>query len=289
MLQTAVKQTFQPGDNWFYMKLYMGPATMEQWIALVLPKLIEALRPAVSDLQFFYIRYRDPHYHLRLRIFEGDLLDIQRITQTLSFLSKQYIDESLIWTREICPYERELDRYQPDIEVFEKAFYFDTICWMQIIKNIHIGDYHENNRWIPAFLSINAYLQLLNTDGKRLDFLSWIADSFRIEFEAGRTLKAQVDRKYRIMEQQIASIFQSCVSGNQQIDSYLGRRDTEIRELFLPYMESDPDYLLQNGGQGLAGLIHMSLNRGLRSRHREQELVLYDFMVRQLKSQIARE
>ena len=63
------QRTFIIGDNWLYYKIYTGAKTSE----LI---LTESIRPVVEELlknniiqKWFFIRYSDPHYHIRIRIY----------------------------------------------------------------------------------------------------------------------------------------------------------------------------------------------------------------------------
>ncbi|MFD7643990.1 lantibiotic dehydratase [Kitasatospora sp. NPDC059795] len=59
-----------PGSDWLYLKAYGSWRGQDQLVRSLVPELAEAARQTGAD-RWFFIRYRDPDYHLRLR-FHGD-------------------------------------------------------------------------------------------------------------------------------------------------------------------------------------------------------------------------
>jgi hypothetical protein len=63
-----VVRRFPPGSEWLYAKLYTGAATADQVLRQVVRPVTEAaLRCGAAD-GWFFIRYGDPDWHLRLRL-----------------------------------------------------------------------------------------------------------------------------------------------------------------------------------------------------------------------------
>lgn len=64
-------RSFSPGSEWLYAKLYTGTATADRLLkSVVRPVVSDAMRSGASD-GWFFIRYSDPHWHLRVR-FHGE-------------------------------------------------------------------------------------------------------------------------------------------------------------------------------------------------------------------------
>ncbi|MGW4382953.1 lantibiotic dehydratase [Kitasatospora sp. NPDC004531] len=72
-----------PGSDWLYLKAYGSWRGQDQLVRTLVPELAEAARQTGAD-RWFFIRYRDPAYHLRLR-FHGDPTTLWQ--QTLPRLS----------------------------------------------------------------------------------------------------------------------------------------------------------------------------------------------------------
>jgi hypothetical protein len=96
-------------------------------------------------------------------------------------------------------------------------------------------------------------------------------------------MKGQLDEKYRKMSGDFSGVI-----GAVQVDSVpdLGLDNTKriIQELQSSFGNSAALF----ESDLLPDLIHMSLNRAFRTRHRLQELVVYDFMRRYYESMKAR-
>src|SRR5262249_22636366 len=60
-------RTFPPGSEWLYVKLYTGPATLDQLLRDVIQPLVDGVLQTGAADRWYFIRYGDPHWHLRLR------------------------------------------------------------------------------------------------------------------------------------------------------------------------------------------------------------------------------
>ncbi|MCB1643781.1 MAG: lantibiotic dehydratase, partial [Xanthomonadales bacterium] len=100
-----------PGSDWLYLRLHGSPQTLDRLLALTLAPLAEQLRQQGHCNSWFYIRYGDPDWHLRLRFqgqpqrLLGDLLP--RLHACLD----QLVTERQLSRVEIGSYQRELERY----------------------------------------------------------------------------------------------------------------------------------------------------------------------------------
>ena len=64
-------RSYPPGSEWLYLKLYAGPSTVDRILCALRP-LTESPHALEAADRWFFIRYADPHWHLRLR-FTGSL------------------------------------------------------------------------------------------------------------------------------------------------------------------------------------------------------------------------
>ncbi len=65
---TPIVRSFPPGSEWLYAKLYVGSATADRVLRQVIrPVVGEALGSGAAE-GWFFIRYGDPDWHLRLRL-----------------------------------------------------------------------------------------------------------------------------------------------------------------------------------------------------------------------------
>ena len=106
-----IKKRFYPGQDWLYLKLYMGPETAEEWLCFNLPLVIRELNQIMPGYQYFFVRYLDPDFHIRLRIRLPHHGDFAKALDLINLHSALFLRQGLIWKVEIATYERETERY----------------------------------------------------------------------------------------------------------------------------------------------------------------------------------
>src|SRR5262249_34676440 len=60
-------RSFPPGSEWLYAKLYTGPAAVDQVLRDVVKPVVQKVMHSGAADRWFFIRYGDPDWHLRLR------------------------------------------------------------------------------------------------------------------------------------------------------------------------------------------------------------------------------
>ena len=153
-----------PGSDWLYLKLY-GPASSQN--ALLRGMVRDLARLAVnSNLaeRWFFLRYRDPATHLRIR-FGGrprDLLErlLPEIASTISY----HIDEGECTRWQIDTYSREVERYggPAAIDVVENIFCADSDAVLDLLASDAVQR-HVDPTTVAA-LSIDALLESLGLE-----------------------------------------------------------------------------------------------------------------------------
>ncbi|MFJ9772913.1 lantibiotic dehydratase [Kitasatospora sp. NPDC101157] len=84
---TAPVPRYLPGGDWSFLQLYAGPERQDEIIAGPLLDLVAQLRGEGLLDRWFYLRYADPHPHLRLRV--------------RSTAAPQALDRLLAWGRDL--------------------------------------------------------------------------------------------------------------------------------------------------------------------------------------------
>ena len=117
---------------------------------------------------WFFIRYADPKFHIRLR-FKGDREQIvEQVIPALHHWTRQLIDERFIQEITLSPYEREIERYggKALIDFAETVFHVDSssvVHLLSVIKSKKISLADE----VIAALSLIDYLKGLGLDSKQ--------------------------------------------------------------------------------------------------------------------------
>lgn len=119
-----------PGSEWIYIKI-SGFDCMEKWIG---KSMFPWCQKAISNgkaKKYFFIRYKDPFFHIRLRI--QQIGSNSLFYDVISWLNDS-ISSNKIQFYEISAYERELERYggKLGVELAETVFYFDSMIISQL-------------------------------------------------------------------------------------------------------------------------------------------------------------
>jgi len=284
-----IKRSFYPGEEWVYMKLYMGPETAEEWICNYLPGIIESIQMDISKTQFYYIRFLDPDFHIRLRVYIPHKKHFGHIVDLVNMHSGVMLEQGLIWKLEVCTYEREIERYSAErIEVFERAFFIDSEFWLKILPWIESQNNSEDLRWKIALLSTYRYYRDLIKDPEEIiRIMSKIVQFLKQEQKPGRVLLFQIDQKFRRIRDDLTPFMEEELRLFPQLEVLLNDRTNRLVGLFEPFHDGDYCFTWSKADQNFADLVHMSLNRVLRSKHRMQEFVIYYYLVKLMKTQLA--
>lgn len=120
------------GSDWLYIKFF-GVANEDRFIYKTIGNEMDKLIKENIIDKYYYIRYADPYRQIRLRMNGKKIFNnIQKIVR---FCNEQ-VKLNRITKYEICPYEREINRYGGIIatEIAEKIFFRDTEFINEILK-----------------------------------------------------------------------------------------------------------------------------------------------------------
>lgn len=149
---TTVRRRFPPGSNWLYLKAYCGPAAADTVVN-------RAIQPVLDGERWFFVRYGDPDWHVRVRI-EGDSSRLMEVVQPRLLGALAPLEaEGRVWRVQLDTYEREVERYGGDrgIVVAEKGFCADTVAVANILALLE-GDAAADARWRLALAGIHLLL-----------------------------------------------------------------------------------------------------------------------------------
>jgi len=290
----AIRRSFPPGSEWLYVKLYTGTSTADGLLRdIVGPMVREALASGAAD-SWFFIRYGDPEWHLRVRL-HGDPAALHgQVLPALHESLAAFLADGRLWKVQLDTYDREVERYggPEGIEIAERLFRADSDTVLEIVEMIE-GDEGADIRWRLALLGCDLLLSDLGlTPEARRTALGHLRTSFLKEFNGGKALRVQLDQKLRTERRSLSALLE----GGSGVDEILApaldvlaRRSQaivpiaeELRQreaagrLTVPVAEMSTSY------------VHMFVNRIIRSAARAHELVLYDFLHQLHESREAR-
>lgn len=287
-----INRRFGPGSEWVYFKLYCGTTSADRILEENIALIIDELKKRDIIDKWFFIRYSDPHFHLRIRF---HLKNTEHIGECMRIINNSIVQlqlEGLIWRVQLDSYQREVERYgENTIELAESVFCADSEGFLQFLS-LTEGDGREEIRWLWGLRSANALLENFSLSlEQKAELLNAIKTSFANEFNMDKNLKLQINKKY---------------ADNRSMITTMMGDTSQIGKDFIPLLNVITEKSLQTEGfakkilelkmQGklmvslpdlLGSYLHMLLNRLFIADARAHELIVYDIMAKYYQSQIA--
>ena len=286
-------RTVHPGSVWLYAKLYAGTSGVDQILRSVAP-LIRRTTGAGAVDQWFFIRYGDPDWHLRLRLHGTPEKLAEEILPALQSTLAPLIGTGELWRLQLDTYEREIERYggPEGILIAEKLFSADSDAALGIIELLW-GDEGADARWRLALRGMDMLLDDLGLDLEaKLSLVKAARESFGREFRVDAGFEHQLGHKYRKERAAVEALLDREGDGDSTLAPglrLLDQRSRRIRAIASELRACEAAGRLTATVPELAqSFLHMHANRLLRSAARAQELVLYDFLARTYESRLAR-
>jgi thiopeptide-type bacteriocin biosynthesis protein len=288
-------RNLSPGSQWLFVKIYAGPSEVDRLLsAVVAPLVSDAFSAGLAD-RWFFLRYSDPEYHLRLRfrgeprVLHGDLL--VRLHQAL----EPWLHAGTVNRVQLDTYQPEIERYGGPLglDLAERIFHADSDAVLGVLALLE-GDAGAESRWQLALRSLEAMLDDFGLAwAEKRAFVArrrreygaefgadqagmkmWLSDRFR---HYRRTLDALWDRR-RDSTSAVAPGLEIWSSRSQRLRpiAHALRDAHEQGTLAAPLLDVIDSH------------VHMHVNRLARVAGRAHELVMFDFLDRHFASVEAR-
>lgn len=273
-----IDRVFLPGSEWLFYSIYCGESVADEILTKHLKPHIAILLKKGWIKKWFFIRYFDKHFHLRIRF---EVCEKQYMGEILSVFEKVFLKllkDRVLWRITIDTYNREIERYgKYTNDEMEELFYLDSSLILKFLSYI-IED--ESNRLALSISTLDIILSLYNFSlNEKLVFCESIRTAFHKEFNINKDAKIRLDRQYREKREFIDKLFTSNTSLNLEYFQKVKRSYNKEREHFDKIIQ-----LLKDKDQStslnhlVASQIHMSVNRIYSSNQRMNELYIYHFM-----------
>jgi len=273
---TAIQRDFMPGSEWLYLKVFLGENTTQQ-VLLVLNELFENMFQSTPDhrliRKWFFIRYKEGGNHIRIRVELVNERYFQEVYFAIMEILQPFVTQKLISNIQLDTYVREVERYgAARMELAEDLFAVDSRFCCNAFQLLQ-QDY-MNKDWLLVFWAVIDYLERMSKDKLvQLGFAERQLNFFLQEFD-DKAVKVQIDqlnRKYRGDIDQLKVQYQELLLWRKnEVDVIVSRQPIIWEERFL------------------GSMIHMLLNRYFHNQQRLHECLLYGFIVKALKTDIAR-
>ncbi len=287
-----MQRTFIIGDKWLYLKLYTGLKTADAIIAELIGSLSSNFIDDNLAEKWFFLRYNDPQFHLRWRISITDPEKIGTIITRVNKAIVPYLDNDMIYKVQAETYKREIERYGSNsIGIMEQLFWHNSMLVCNYLSQTKDSE-DEKNRWLFSMRAIDSFLNLFNYElDQKLRLLTIMANSYGKEFNIDSALISQLSDRYRANKKDIfnfmsltfddANAYEALLKVQHQFNIRSTKGVNEILKL-----ENDKQ-LAVSVDNLLISYIHMFMNRLFRSKQRLHEMVIYGFLFRYYRSQLA--
>ncbi|MBN8228494.1 lantibiotic dehydratase [Corallococcus macrosporus] len=292
---SRIERSFPPGSEWLYVKLYTGTALAERVLAeAVSPWVHQALASGAAS-QWFFLRYGDPDWHLRVRL-RGDPRRLHgEVLEHLHTLLGPLRKDGLVHRVQVDTYEREVERYGGDagIPLAEAWFHADSDAALELLGTV-AEEGGEDARWRLVLCGVDTVLTDLGLDLEgRCRLLEGLRQGYGQEFSVDGAVERRLGERFRKHRQELESLLWRPWPSEGLLAPGLAalRRRSERQAPVLARLRAcaDTGQLTQPLDRVAGSLVHMHTNRMLRTAARAQELVLYDLLHRLYASRLARE
>lgn len=283
------RRTYAPGSEWLYAKLYTGSATADQ--------ILDAIAPLVAEVpRWFFIRYADPHWHVRFRMHGAPAWLYGEVLPRLAELTRPMLDDGRMWRFQLDTYEREVERYggPVGIELSEQLFWADSACVVDLLGML-AGDAGIDARWRLTLRGLDQILEDLGFDlPTKLTLMRQVRDGFAREHRVDANVLFQrvLGDKYRKEKPALDALLDRSRDADSELApgfERFARRSADHAPVIAELRAAEQRNALTSSLLDLApSYLHMHANRLIRSAQRAHELVLYDLLVRLYESQTAR-
>ena len=174
---------FMPGSEWLYFKIYTGTKTGDDILKNELYEFVHDLCNNNIIDQWFFIRYNDPDFHLRLRLHFNNTNSLGYVFELFFKKFSPLLDSGFIWRIQCDTYLREIERYgDSSILLIEKLFFLDSKFIIQLLQNLDNSNF-DGERWKLSLVLIDSFLTAFSLSTKqRIDILDFLSKSFKNEF-----------------------------------------------------------------------------------------------------------
>ena len=292
----ATPQTFAPGSAWLFAKLYCGLATADFFLRELLSGFVERARAEGWTYRWFFIRYADPDQHLRIRFHGEPEKLLGQLVPELHALLEPHSATGALARWQIDTYQRETRRYggPEGIELAEELFEADSDAVLAMLSAAGSGDAATDQRWRLGVCGVDRLLADLGLDLRgRLGVVTFAKAGMAPPAGLDPAQEHQLSQDFRRERQTLETLLRGELSPEDPLSAVL--KPLEARSARLVPLGRKLQELLKAGrpSQSLEefgqSCIHMHINRLLRSRHREFELVIYDALQRLYESLSARQ
>lgn len=258
---STVQRTFEPGTEWIYFKIYCASTFSDKILLSVVKPAIYTLLKRKVIRKAFFIRYTDPHYHIRFRLQLVSNTNKEYFATAIKYLYDllhPFTVSRVAWHVQLDTYQREIERYGArGILVSEVVFFHDSLLYLNCLLHEEFLE-DEQIRFVAAIKNIDKWLTLFKMPlQEKADYCLQNCQRFSTEFDSA--VKFQLDLKYRELKNLLPAFLNS-----DKYEKEFSLRDNSLQKILL-------------SKENLTSYIHMSINRWFLTEQRLMEYMCYLF------------
>jgi thiopeptide-type bacteriocin biosynthesis protein len=282
-----VRRTFPPGSDWLYLRVYTGETAADGVLATDVAPLVRELTASSVVDRWFFLRYRDPEFHLRMRL-HGDPARLHADARpAVEAAGAALVERGLAWRVELGTYEREVERYGgPEaIELAEQIFHADSEAVLAILPMLEPGDEGQEERWRLGLYGADLLLRDLGLDEReRLALVRARRNEVARAFEWDGAVLGRSRERFRRERAALERLLGSRPEESGPLEpglDVLRQRSEAVEPIGRELAALSSEGRLTTPLPSVAtSLLHMHLNRLLRGNNTAQEAVICDFLIR---------
>jgi thiopeptide-type bacteriocin biosynthesis protein len=275
---SAMQRNFSIGSQWLFYKFYCGIITADKLLSNEIGLIVSGLKNKDLISNFFFIRYKDPEPHIRIRFL---LKDISRISDVIHIIAEQTAlleNSGQIWKSQVETYSRELERYKNAMIESEHIFTIDSSSMLAILSFSEVSTNYEL-RFAIGLRMVNDYLgsTCFSTAEKIL-----FTRRMRAVLKADCSIDKETDKKINLhFRESSAKYFDFFTRCPTKFNRILVKRKNQINKIYKKLelklqRDGNPDFFEDL----LASHIHMSVNRLFISEQKIYEYIIYEYLFR---------
>ena len=282
----TIKRYFSLGSEWLYVKIYTGEKTSDDFLIQIIYPLCNYLISKKIIKKWFFVRYKDPDTHLRIRFFNDEQVDFWKlVVDQLKIHVMEWQNQQLIHKVEYVTYQREIERYSlNNIEFAEDLFCIHSNMITSLL--VALGEeLLTDKRWLLVIKSIDLLLANFSYSiEERKLLLQQMVSSYENEFKLQVNDKKQISTQYRNHK----TIIDNLLNVDQNDDFKFILEDFSIQSKICIDNRFNDIKEDKFKNEFVWNIIHMMCNRSFNSNQRKHELIIYQYLFNYYKSKYER-
>ena len=267
-----LKDVYTPGEEWVYFEIYCHPTRCNEILLDIYGSFLPDFKKRIRN--WFFIRYSDPSYHIRLRLQLKDPADASMILTGLSNLLRRYIVIGIVRDLQLSTYRQETERYGAGrMHLAERCFMVDSDFVMEVIsKSASINELY----FISVLMMEAIWEGARFTTEHQLLFAEDMADRFASEMTVTTDGFKKLNQGFKNFD--LSTVLPTL--NKVQLKKML-RTERSFLDVLQTCAPAEVHKLLSD-------LFHMHVNRLFSNDQRIHEFIIYYYLTKRLKTKIGR-